>query len=219
MAMTGTTFTIGATATCSDGAAGVLTQVVVDPRTEQVTHVIVEPEHRSGLGKLVPTASVEPAGDAVHLRLTAAEFAALPAAEETHFLPGDTGGYGGFGPGQAMRWPYYGLGGTGDIAGSGLAMGSIIPPVTVVDALPAGETAIRRGDPVHASDGDIGRVQGLVFDRSTGSITHLLLQEGHFWGKHDVAIPVAAVSSFGAIVEISLTKAEIKQLPAVDLGG
>jgi hypothetical protein len=32
------------------------------------------------------------------------------------------------------------------------------------DTVPLGEVAVRRGDHVHATDGDIGQVQGLVIE-------------------------------------------------------
>lgn len=51
---------------------------------------------------------------------------------------------------------------------------------------------MRRGDYVHATDGDIGRVQSLVSDRGSRHVTHVLLQEGHLWGRKEVAIPVDA---------------------------
>ena len=52
--MAETTFTIGSAAACSDGPCGAVSRVVVDPVAREVTHLVVEPEHRSGLGRLVP---------------------------------------------------------------------------------------------------------------------------------------------------------------------
>ena len=71
-------------------------------------------------------------------------------------------------------------------------MGNITPPI-ITDTLPVGEIGIRKGQQVHATDGEIGRVQGLVIDRATHHVTHVLLQEGHLWGKKEVAIPIGAV--------------------------
>ena len=47
---------------------------------------------------------------------------------------------------------------------------------------------------MHATDGDIGRVQGLVIDAKTRQVTHVLLQEGHLWGQRELAIPIGAVA-------------------------
>ena len=65
-------FTIGAEARCSDGVCGEVTRVVVDPVARAVTHLVVEPKHRQGLGRLVPLDLVEDTTDGVLLRCTTA---------------------------------------------------------------------------------------------------------------------------------------------------
>jgi hypothetical protein len=76
---------------------------------------------------------------------------------------------------------------------------------------------IRRGEPVQATDGDIGRVQGLVIDAASGHVTHVLLQEGHLWGRKDVAIPISAVSSTADGIQLKITKQDVQDLPPVDI--
>ena len=49
-----TLFTIGAGASCTDGVCGQVTRVVVDPLTRAVTHLVVEPKHRSGCRPACP---------------------------------------------------------------------------------------------------------------------------------------------------------------------
>jgi sporulation protein YlmC with PRC-barrel domain len=206
-----TQFTIGADARCTDGPCGQVIRVVVDPVAEVVTHLVVEPTHREGLGRLVPLdlVDVDAASGDVTLRCSTEEFAKLEAAEETYFLPGG-GIYAGYSAGQVFALPYYGLG-----------VGNITPPI-VTDTLPAGEVGVRRGQQVHATDGGIGRVQGLVIDRASHHVTHVLLQEGHLWGRKEVAIPIGAVTGIEDGIQLTLTKQEVQDLPAVDvddLGG
>jgi sporulation protein YlmC with PRC-barrel domain len=208
--MAETTFTIGADASCTDGPCGTVIRVVVNPVQEVVTHLVVEPPHREGLGRLVPLDLVEvdaSSGD-VTLRCSLEEFGKLAHAEETEFLPG-SGIYAGYPASQVFALPYYGLG-----------VGNITPPI-VTDTLPAGEVGIRRGQEVHATDGGIGRVQGLVIDRATQHVTHVLLQEGHLWGRKEVAIPISAVKEIDDAlldgIQITLTKQEVEDLPAVDV--
>lgn len=55
-----TQFTIGAEASCTDGACGAVSRVVVDPVARAVTHLVVEPAHRQGLGRLVVSGSGSP---------------------------------------------------------------------------------------------------------------------------------------------------------------
>jgi sporulation protein YlmC with PRC-barrel domain len=195
-----TPFTMGAEASCTDGVCGHVSQVVVDPLERTVTHLIVEPDHREGLGRLVPLDLVETGTDNVRLRCTKAEFEKLERAEETRFLPGIEG-YPGYDAEQMLSWPYYG--------------GNTTLPVTY-DTLPLGEVAVQRGEQVHATDGHIGQVQGLVVNRDNRHVTHVLLQEGHLWGRKEVAIPIAAVTEVGEDgISLSMSKREVQDLPPV----
>jgi len=201
-----TQFTIGADATCTDGVCGEVIRVVVDPVARAVTHLVVEPKHRRALGRLVPLDLVEAMMGEVRLRCTMAEFEKLDYAEETQFLPRSES-YAGYGPGQWLSWPYYGLGGS---------MGNISQPI-IKDKIPLGEIAVRRGEQVHATDGDIGRVQGLVIDPGDHRVTHVLLQEGHLWGRKEVAIPIGAVIRVDDGIQLSITKQQVQDLPPVDV--
>ena len=68
---------------------------------------------------------------------------------------------------------------------------------------------------MHASDGEIGKVEGFVIDSAQGHVTHVLLQEGHLWGRKQVAIPIGAVEKIDQGITVKLTKHEIGALPAV----
>jgi sporulation protein YlmC with PRC-barrel domain len=83
--------------------------------------------------------------------------------------------------------------------------------------LPVGKVAVRRGDPVHATDGEIGRVQGLVITPEDHQVSHVLLQEGHFFGRKEVAIPISAVTEVADGIHLNLSKEQIQDLPAVDI--
>ncbi len=209
--MADATFTIGSPATCTDGHCGKVIKVVVDPVARALTHLVVEPEHRAGLGRLVPLDRVSSGADGVELDYTLDEFYALPNAEENDFLPGGSG-YADYAAHEAYYWPYFGIeGGPDPLVANASA-------IVTHDDLPPGEVGVRRGDPVHASDGEIGKVEGLVVDTTGGHVTHVLLQEGHLWGRKDVALPIGAVTRMddGGIT-VSLNKHEIGELPPVDL--
>jgi sporulation protein YlmC with PRC-barrel domain len=207
-----TVFTIGVDATCTDGSCGQVSRVVVDPVARAVTHLVVEPTHRSGLGKLVPLELVDATTDEVRLRCTLGQFDRLDAAEETQFLPGSNGGYGGYGLGQAVAWPYFSRSSFG-VVGGGIS--DAFDPV-VRDTVPLGEVTVRRGEPVRATDGEIGRVQGLVIEPRNHHVTHVLLQEGHLWGRKEVAIPISAVTRVDRTIVLNITKHDVEELPAVD---
>ncbi len=198
-------FTIGVEAHCTDGACGHVIRVVLDPTTLEVTHLVVEPTHREGLGRLVPLASVgASSADRVDLRLTAAEFEALEFAEESQFLPA-SGGHADYEAGEVLVRPYFGL---ADVIGD-------VPATVTYDTVPLDEVEVRRGEPVHATDGTIGSVRGLVVDRASHHVTHLLLEEGHVWGRKQVAIPIGAVTGVEGGIHLDLSKREVEDLAPV----
>jgi len=193
--------------------------VIVDPAAETVTHIVVEPGHGDGESRLVPLDIVDVTSGEVRLHCTLAQFASLDRAEEAQFIQG-TGDFAGYSPGQVGYLPYYGAG-----SGMGLGLGTAalnpalagVPPHSVIrETVPFGEVDIRRGQAVQATDGDIGRVQGLVIDRGSRHITHVLLQEGHLWGRKEVAIPISAVASTSEGIQLTISKQEVQDLPPVE---
>lgn len=209
-AAAGVQYEIGAEVHGTDGVVGRLGWVVVDPVSRRLTHLVVEPEHRYGLGRLVPVELVAEPGPPVRLSCSTDDVEALPEGEETQFLP-STEQF-GYTAGQVLAWPYFGLGGAGPV-------GMLASQPIVYDKVPPGEVEVRRGDPVRAADGDAGSVQGLVVDPTDGYVTHVLLEEGHLWGRKQVAIPVTSIrAGEGGGIEVTFTRGEIRDLPAVDLG-
>ena len=200
-------FTIGAGASCTDGAGGKVTCVVVDPLAHAVTHLVVEPKHRHGAARLVPLDLVDATTGEIRLRCTLAEFEELDPAEETQFLPG-TPGYPGYDPEQMLIMPYYNI---------GMAEAYSGPMTVTYDAVPLDKVEVRRGEHVHATDGHIGKVQGLVIDPDSHHVTHVLLQEGHLWGRKEVAIPIGAVTGVDDGIRLNITKQQVQDLPAVDI--
>ncbi len=198
-------FTIGAGASCTDGVCGEVTRMVVNPLTREVTHLVVEPKHRHGAARLVPLDLVDATTGEIRLGCSLAEFEKLNPAEETRFLPE----YPGYDPDHVLVMPYYSM---------GIAEAYSRPMTVTYDAVPLDEVEVRRGDHVHATDGHIGKVQGLVIDPDSHHVTHVLLQEGHAWGRKEVAIPIGAVTSVDADgIRLNLTKQQVQDLPPVDI--
>jgi sporulation protein YlmC with PRC-barrel domain len=196
-------FTIGAEVSCTDGACGKLSRVVVDPVAQVVTHLIVEPRHGHELPRLVPVDLVNSTPGEIQLNCTSAEFDVLDPAEETRFIA-DYEDVPNYRPTDVVFWPHYGYRG----ARGGLATS---------DTIPAGEVEVHRGEHVHASDGHIGQVDGLVIDPDSHRVTHVVLQEGHLWGRKDVAIPISTVTRVADHIEVSLSKQQVQDLPPVDI--
>jgi sporulation protein YlmC with PRC-barrel domain len=188
----------------TDGPAGRVLRVVLNPDTGQVSHIVVGDEGRGQDPWLVPVQLVrqsEP--DEVQLSVDRAALNALEAfydheAMEVH----------------RPRPPGQTLGGAGYVTGPAYDL----PQTEYVDVtherVPDGEVAVRPGAKVHATDGPAGEVRDFLVDLADGRISHLVLREGHFWGRHDVQIPLSAVQRLeGDGVYLKLSKAEIGQLP------
>jgi hypothetical protein len=213
-------FKIGAKVVAGDEACGELAGVIIDPVGRRLTHLIVEGKrlHR-GLGHLVPVELVASDGDPILLSCTVAEFNELDDAQEVHFEPvDDASGYTG---GDAYSWPHYDaglVGGLGAGAMGDVGFGRHTPQSVASDRVPTGEVEVRRGDQVHASDGWIGSVKGLVVDPADNHVTHVLLAEGHLWGRKQVAIPIGVTSRIEDEIRVDMTKEQIESLPGASLG-
>lgn len=219
-------YRLGADVHCADGDCGKLMTLVIDRGDDAVTHLVVEPAHRKGQGKLVPlrlvdTTTADTAKGEVRLRCTMAEFGQLDPAEATYFFPGDEN-YELYREGVVL-WPYYAPpaallsgapGGPGD-PGQG---GNAVVVDTVPDQLP-GEDEVSRGEHVHAKDGDVGHIQGIIVDTDSGRVTSLLLREGHLLGRRTVLIPRSAVAEVGADgFHLQITREQVHNLPHADIG-
>jgi sporulation protein YlmC with PRC-barrel domain len=192
-----TEFTIGASASCSDGYCGEVSRVIIDPAAGTVTHLVIDPEHRREAGRLVPLDLVDATADEIRLRCTLAQFNRLEHAAERDMVEGLANVGGG------LIGMEYGT----DLAHRG---------TVVEDVVPVGETEVGPGEHVHALDGEIGRVQGFLVNPDDHQVTHVLLQEGHLWGRKEVAIPIAAVTQVDGGIRLNITKKQVEDLPRAD---
>ena len=223
-----TKFTIGARASCSDGPCGEVRRLIIDPATDAVTHLVIQPGHRKEAARLVPCDLVETTEGGIRLRCTRAEFDRLDYAQEREFAD-EADQYVGADGGQLGSGLVYGVGGqvyaptgAGGLTGVGelVDIGPMPMPkhrrTMVEDAVPLGEDQVRPGDKVHAVDGEIGRVQGFLVNPGDDRITHVLLKEGHLWGRKEVAIPVTAVTRVDQGIRLNLTKEQVGDLPPAE---
>jgi sporulation protein YlmC with PRC-barrel domain len=212
-------FRIGTDASCTDGACGHVSRIIVNPVTREVTHLAVDPRHQRGPGRLVPVDLVDAATGQIRLPCALAEFQALRPAQETESVPDlDPAGHPGNAPNQVTR----------TFRGWRLADGVVVaqpppgaepeaPQQVTVDYVPAGGVDIHREQTACATDDEIGQVHGLIVEPGGHQVTHVLLQAGHMWGRKEVAIPISAVTKIGTfLIHLSLTKHQVKDLPPVD---
>jgi sporulation protein YlmC with PRC-barrel domain len=215
-------FRIGADVSCSDGACGDVSRIIVNPVARQVTYLVVDQKHRSGAGRLVPFDLVDATTGQIQLRCTLAEFQVLQPAEETAVVPDldPTGPHNSRLPPSVsfLTAPAgaFGMTGPGTRRGDGEGKPEAPQQVTV-HSVPSGEVEIRRELTACATDGEIGQIQGLVVEPGGHHVTGVLLQQGRGWGRKEVAVPIGAVTKIGTLlIHFSLTKRQVKDLPSVD---
>lgn len=196
---------------CADGACGHSTVLIVNPVNQTVTHFVL---HTKGLlheDYLVPVELIaESSPKAIHLSCRKAELVDLSPFTQNAFVgSGDTGmefnEYQGM-AGASMMWPYT------------TPSEAAYIPMEEVEQIPHGELAIHKGADVEATDGRVGRVDEFVVNPENSHITHLVLRQGHLWGKRDVTVPLNQIDRIDKdVVYLKLDKAAVGQLPAVPL--
>ncbi len=196
---------INAEVSCSDGICGETTCVIVDPVSEQITHVVVEESQGKYTEHLVPIAQIaETTPRQIQLRCTQAELAATPNFVERQFkrvpMP-----FISYPTEHYLVWPYV------IPDGGGMALASVRHELIL-----SNELALHRGSWVKALDGHVGEVDEFIVDPTDGHITHLILRKGHFWGHTDVSIPVTQIDRIEAdTIYLKLDKHAISQLPPI----
>ncbi|VVD61779.1 MULTISPECIES: PRC-barrel domain-containing protein [Pandoraea] len=72
---------------------------------------------------------------------------------------------------------------------------------------------------IHASDGDIGHVEGLLVDVHTWALRYLIVNTSNWWMGHLVAVPVKVIEQMNwldATVSLALTREAVKAAPPYD---
>jgi hypothetical protein len=209
---------LGSPVRCIDGPFGEVADLVIDPIARRVTHLVVAPQHRHGLARLVPidlAAAANNGHSAVSLRCTLEDARQLPSVQEFAYLrlgefPANDPDW-DVGIENVLALPYYGYGEFGQDTID------YDPHVSMTyDRVPKGEVEIRRASEVTSADGHrLGHVDGFLVD-GDDHITHVVLERGHLWGRREVTIPIGAVTRVKTdSVRVRLTKDEVRALPAM----
>jgi hypothetical protein len=191
---------INAKICCSDGPCGQSTRVILKPTTEEITHLVVSNESFPETEYLVSIDHVaESTPDQIRLNCSCNELSKMLIFDKIEFVPSNLTGFTGA---AYMMWPYYAP------AASYITIEN--------EQIPADELAIRRGARVEAADGHVGRVDEFLINPSNDHITHLVMREGHLWGKKDVTIPVSQIDHYKEnTVYLKLNKQDIEKLPSI----
>jgi sporulation protein YlmC with PRC-barrel domain len=150
---------INAKVNCTDGTCGQVTQVILKPTTEMITHLVVTSGLFPETKYMISIDHVaESTPHKIRLDCSLEAVSKMPVFDQVQFIPSDLNGFIGS---PFMMWPYYPPQG---------------PYIRLEkDHIPAHELAIRRGAGIEATDGHVGRVDEFLINPENDHITHLVL--------------------------------------------
>ena len=204
--------------TASGEQAGKINRFVLDPATNEVTHIVIEKGWLLPADKVVPLAMIRSATDEkIVLNEDVGDFDQLPAFEETHFVelpPKDPSatdpstyqyapayywyppfGYVGY---PRFGVPYYGW-----------------PPSEVTRNIPSDTIPVKEGAAVITSDGKhVGDVERVFIAAGSHRATHVLVSQGIFL-KEQKLVPAHWIQSVEENkVRLSVPSPLLERLPA-----
>jgi uncharacterized protein YrrD len=197
-------FKRGAKVFTSDGEqVGEIDRVVIDPKTDEVTHVVVEKGFLLTVDKVVPISLIGPATeDRVTLRENAGDLEALPDFEERHYVLSDEEKLreaSSLGRARPLHWyPPINMTwwqGGGYLGYTGF-FGYPVPPYVVETErnIPEGTVALKEGAKVISSDDEhVGDVETVLTDPEENRATHLVISQGLLF-KERKLVPTSWVS-------------------------
>jgi sporulation protein YlmC with PRC-barrel domain len=198
-----TRFPLHAKVECSDGAGGESVAAIVNLTTGTVTHfVVADRSFPRSVQRLVPIEQVEETRSReIRLRCSQDDLAGMRPFAEMELIetvePGDDPNDPAFAPPLVTPTEI------------------TLLPVEVEHLLP-GELAVRRGTRIAATDSDVGVLEELMLDPQSGNVTHLILQEGHLWGKREIALPLSSIDRVDEdTVYLKLDRKAVEDLPAI----
>lgn len=181
--------------TASGEEVGKINRFVLEPATNEVTHLVIQKGWLLPEDKVVPIEWVSSATDEkVVLNKDSSDFEQLPPFEETHFIridedTTDTDGYPTYRTTPAYYWyPPHGY--------LGFPVGYYgWPPTETQRNIPEDTVPIKEGADVISSDGEhVGDIERIHVDPTSNVTTHFLVSEGLLF-KERKLVPAHWVNS------------------------
>ena len=197
-----------------DGVCGHSLFILINPVIDKVTHLVVKANTAPHTEYIVPIDFVtETSADKISLRCKKAEMEMFEPFIKTTYIE--------------EKVPDLDFGQNGTVGIGSYYMPYVTPEKTMFEfvkyqQIPSGELAVRRGTHVEATDGYVGNVDEFVVNPTNNLITHLVMREGHLWGKKDVIIPLSAMDKNRHMTNkdslfLKLNKLEVESLPTFPL--
>jgi len=193
---------------CTDGIYGRSEYVLIDPLTDEVTHLVVKQDSAPKTEYMVPIKLIsETVANTLRLRCSKADLEKMDPFVKTEYIEEQVpvnnlvfrGGM--YGTQSYYYLPY-------------VSSEETVRVAVKHTQIPAWEHTVHRGTRVKAVDGYVGIVDEFVVNPKNGHITHLVMREGHLWGQKDVIIPLSAIEDTREdTVFLKLNKHQIESLP------
>lgn len=189
---------------CPEGKLGRATYLIINPISQEVTHLVVRDERLPHEERLLPTTWIQESNhDGIVVDCTYAEWQKLEPFYATEFvkMPVPQFASEGFG------WPY---------TMTTTYMEEYEP--VKHKRIPVHTRELRRGSTVEASDGAVGQIEELIVDAENQHITHLVLSKGHLWGAKDIVVPVNLISEIeDDRIVLNMNKHAVGALPTIPI--
>ncbi len=213
-------FNQGASVFTADGKeAGHIDRVVIDPKTNEVTHIVVRKGFFLTVDKVVPIGLIM-AGqdDRIVLRMDPDELKQLPDFEETHYIILNEKELGRAYPADPMSMVPPALYWYPPYRGSPL-IGYPEPPYVAETRtnIPEGTIAVKAGAKVITRDDqDVGNVEQVLTNLQEDRVTHCLISKGLVM-KEKRLIPVGWIDSWSEDeLRLAVGSSTVERLPIIE---
>lgn len=170
---------------------GRVDRVVLNPKTKEVTHIVVRKGFLFTEDKIVPLNLISAATkDEVRLRSDAGDLSKLPPFEDSHYVPLNPNESRSIAYAESLAMPLYWY----PPAGGWMAYDYPLPFTTeTTQNIPEDTVAVREGARIYTSDDkDMGHVERIFTDSKSKRATYFLLTHGLLTKSHKL-IPMTWV--------------------------
>jgi uncharacterized protein YrrD len=191
---------INADVYCADGQCGHSLCVIIDPRKDRITHLVVRKNHAPHDEILISTHMIELANsDMIQLKCSKKDLEHMQKFIEEEFVHFNKPAI-IYQPNSYMVWP--------------IESSEDITKLVKHENIPFGEMAIHKGSHVFATDGRVGQVDDFMVKPENDLITHIVMKEGHLWNQREIAIPIKYIKHIeDDSIYLTIDQAQIEGLP------
>jgi uncharacterized protein YrrD len=217
---------VGTSVFTSDGdEIGAINRFILDPETNEVTHIVIQKGGLFSEDKVVPFDKVRSGPEeGLVLDEEIQDYEQLPPFEETHYVevgdrdrePGKPEDYPTYVHGPAYYWyPPYGY-----LGYPAYGLGLYGWPMALTQRnIPADTVPLKEGTDVISSDGEhVGDVERLLIDDDSKRVTHFVISQGLFFKEHKL-VPANWVRTVKEDkVELNVSSQLLEGLPGFEDG-